>query len=590
MLDKFSWLHLSDFHFRTDRDSFSQDVSADEIKRDIPSRLSDEFPLRFVAVTGDIAFSGRTSEYEIAVDFFKSLAGKVGLGLNRFFLVPGNHDVDRSRCHYLYEGVRGGLTSQQAVDDFLGCESEKAALLERQAAFQSFQDQLFLDATAIRTKEELARVRTLDIEGLRVCVLELNSAWLSGSNDKAGNLIIGERQMMNALELAEQHQPHLMIALSHHPIQWISEFDQMSCDGRLLPRLDVFHTGHLHRHEVSVRLMPGSECLLVAAGSSHSTRHYVNSYNLVEFEVSAAKCRVRRFEYKPESGGFREIRHTEHKMALRGQLNASSGEIAIVIRELEPKAEYFADYLAALLVGEMNHVPIQLDDGRCILASRDLPLQLQIADVQEFLKIANLMRMYDDVPLKEFLSCHRTTIREFTNLLGRCTTGDSEFAKALSSCVTQARAITGGSEDETPTPLYQIQYLDELATSDDWTELAETSRRYLDSSDEEVRVTANRRLTWALLRSDEESDRKDGFILAGNILKESWADSNDYVVAAAGAELVGDQSRALGIAFDALQRWPSDAELRKYCRSLAIQTGNRMLRQRLEETGGISHD
>ena len=69
MLDKFSWLHLSDFHFRSDRDRFSQEVSCEAVLRDIPSRLSNEFPLQFVVVTGDIAFSGQANEYELASDF-----------------------------------------------------------------------------------------------------------------------------------------------------------------------------------------------------------------------------------------------------------------------------------------------------------------------------------------------------------------------------------------------------------------------------------------------------------------------------------------------------------------------------------------
>ena len=60
MLDKISWLHLSDFHFRAGGDNFSQDVSCDALVRDIPSRLSDEFPLQFIVVTGDIAFSGQS--------------------------------------------------------------------------------------------------------------------------------------------------------------------------------------------------------------------------------------------------------------------------------------------------------------------------------------------------------------------------------------------------------------------------------------------------------------------------------------------------------------------------------------------------
>ena len=106
MLDKISWLHLSDFHFRAGGDSFSQDVSCEEVLRDIPSRLAGEYPLQFIVVTGDIAFSGKSSEYEFASDFFVSLSRNLGLDINRICIVPGNHDVDRGLQAYMHEGVR----------------------------------------------------------------------------------------------------------------------------------------------------------------------------------------------------------------------------------------------------------------------------------------------------------------------------------------------------------------------------------------------------------------------------------------------------------------------------------------------------
>ena len=583
MLDKFSWLHLSDFHFRADGDTFSQDVSINEITGDISSRLSSEHPLQFVAVTGDIAFSGKPSEYEVAAGFFSSLACELGLGLNRIFVVPGNHDVDRDLQKYLYEGVLLKLTSQQAVDDFLGREADRTALMERQSAFRTFQEHLFVDATASKTDEGLAHVRVLDLGGLRVCVLELNSAWLSGSNDQAGKLLIGERQMINALALAEQHRPHFMVALAHHPTEWISEFDRLSCAGRLLPRLDIFHTGHLHRHEVSIRLMPGAECLLVAAGSSHASRHYENSYNLVEFEVGTGECRVRRFEYKPGSGGFEEIPSTKHRMTMGGTLPAESGEIAEALRGIEPAVHPYADYLAALLVGDMNEVPIKLNDGSCTFASRDYPSEFQFAEIKDFLRIPNMLRTYDDVSLEEGLSVHRAAISGLTALLSLTATRNSEFAELLASRVAQAKKLTGRSEREASP--YQVQYLDDLASAGEWAELAETSRRYVKSSVEQVRITARRRLSWALLRSDEQSSRTDGLSLACKDLEEPWADVQDYIVASTGAESLNDRDLAVSIALSALKRWPSDAALREHCRSLAIQAGGKMLRQQLEETG-----
>ena len=442
MLDKFSWLHLSDFHFRANGDLFSQEVSTEALLGDLPSRLSSEHPLQFVVVTGDIAFSGKPSQYDLAAEFFKSLASTLGLGMDRIFVVPGNHDVDRSLQDYLYEGVLQKLTNQQAVDEFLGHKSDRTALLERQSAFRVFQDQLFVDGATTSTDDKLARVRALDLDGLRICVLELNSAWLSGSKDRAGRLLIGERQMINALAVAEKYQPHLTISLMHHPIDWLSEFDHLSCTGRLLPRLHISHCGHLHRHEVSVRLLPGSECLLVAAGSSHASRYYENSYNLVEFEVGSAECQVRRFEYITKTGVFRELPASKYGIGLGDSSITGSAQIAATLREIDPSVQPYADYLAALITGEMNEVPVKLGDGNCIFASRDFPMEFQFAEVREFLRIPNMVRTYYDIPLLESIALHKAAILEITSLITRIEAESRDFADMLGSHVVQAKKLT----------------------------------------------------------------------------------------------------------------------------------------------------
>ena len=583
LLDKFSWLHLSDFHFKASGDLFSQQVSTEAILKDIPSRLSSEYPLQFVVVSGDIAFSGNPTEYHLATEFFKSLASTIGLALDRIFVSPGNHDVDRKLQEFVYGGVLDRLTNQQAVDEFLGREADRATLLERQAAFRAFRDPLFVDGTTEETNDKLARVRVLDLDGFRICVLELNSAWLSGHNDQAGRLLIGERQVINALALAENCRPHLTVSLAHHPIDWLLDFDQLSCNGRLLPRLHVFHSGHLHRHEVSVRLLPGSECLLVAAGSSHASRHYENSYNLLEFEVGSAECRIRRFVYATDSGEFRELPESKYVIALGGPSIARSTEIAGVLRQIDPSVHPFADYFAALLTGEMNEVPVELGDGNWIFASPQLPIEFQFPEVGQFLRISSMLRAYTDIPLEESMALHKSAILELTALISGMETASPEFATMLDSHVAQAKKLIG-REDKGLSP-FQIQHLDDLATSGEWESLAEASRRYLNSMSEEVQITARRRLSWALLRSEEQSDRVEGLVRASEILKEPWADVQDYIVVAAGATSLGDSERAVGTAAAALGYWPGDPELHQYCRTLAIRTGSQLLAELLNRTG-----
>ena len=184
MLEKLSWLHLSDLHLRANKDKFSQEVLCEAIKRDVPSRLSDEFPVQFIFVTGDIAFSGQSSEYEVSTEFLSSLSSDLELETSRLCIVPGNHDVDRSLQTYMYEGVKLRLNNQQAVDEFLARSEERTQLMERQSAFRDFRRRMSPDNPSSETHDGLAHVQRFEINGLRVSVLELNTAWLSGNKDR----------------------------------------------------------------------------------------------------------------------------------------------------------------------------------------------------------------------------------------------------------------------------------------------------------------------------------------------------------------------------------------------------------------------
>ena len=49
-----------------------------------------------ILVGGDIAFRGAPEEYAAALDWLKELSDQCGCPLERVFVIPGNHDVDRA--------------------------------------------------------------------------------------------------------------------------------------------------------------------------------------------------------------------------------------------------------------------------------------------------------------------------------------------------------------------------------------------------------------------------------------------------------------------------------------------------------------
>nr|MBC8234528.1 calcineurin-like phosphoesterase [bacterium] len=64
-----TWLHLSDLHFQKN-DEYNRGVVLDALWKDISERVncinSDLGKLDFICVTGDIAYHGKTEEYELA--------------------------------------------------------------------------------------------------------------------------------------------------------------------------------------------------------------------------------------------------------------------------------------------------------------------------------------------------------------------------------------------------------------------------------------------------------------------------------------------------------------------------------------------
>lgn len=91
-----SIIHLSDLHFKTSHNSIIDDLS----KKIAAASLALTKTRRniIIAVSGDLAFSGQESEYQIFDEFINKIeelmvkSGKVES--ISFIAVPGNHDCD----------------------------------------------------------------------------------------------------------------------------------------------------------------------------------------------------------------------------------------------------------------------------------------------------------------------------------------------------------------------------------------------------------------------------------------------------------------------------------------------------------------
>jgi 3',5'-cyclic AMP phosphodiesterase CpdA len=91
-------LHISDLHARgpRERSRFAlRRVLGEEWQQNLDAIRADG-RIDVVCFTGDVADWGQPAEYEDATRFVSELLDRLEVGPAQFFVIPGNHDVNRA--------------------------------------------------------------------------------------------------------------------------------------------------------------------------------------------------------------------------------------------------------------------------------------------------------------------------------------------------------------------------------------------------------------------------------------------------------------------------------------------------------------
>ncbi|CAN94117.1 putative cAMP phosphodiesterase [Sorangium cellulosum So ce56] len=92
-------LHISDLHVRGPRETEGwrrRRVLSDPWERNLDDLVKDGIPIDLVCFTGDVADHGTQEEYGPATEFVEATLARLHVPKERFFVVPGNHDIHRT--------------------------------------------------------------------------------------------------------------------------------------------------------------------------------------------------------------------------------------------------------------------------------------------------------------------------------------------------------------------------------------------------------------------------------------------------------------------------------------------------------------
>lgn len=302
------FLHVSDIHFSTpdcnDPPNDPEQPFRTVLVKDIRARVSEVGPIDAMIVTGDIAFKGVADEYKVAMGWLTELADAAQCPIDRIFVVPGNHDVDRkiiehSKVIQNAHRTLSGCNSKEIEHEFdrqLRDRTTGPALLEPITAYNEFAKffncQVYPDKLCWRQDIKLSDDVLLRLHGMTSTMLSGAIQTGGGQNDTRDSLYLSPRQTVL------DPVPNVVnIALSHHPHDWFKNCDEV--EGALNAKAIIQFCGHKHQRRVTRE----SDYLRLSAGAVNPDRHATGwqpGYNLVKVSVVGASAE-RRLDFEVTS-------------------------------------------------------------------------------------------------------------------------------------------------------------------------------------------------------------------------------------------------------------------------------------------------
>jgi 3',5'-cyclic AMP phosphodiesterase CpdA len=284
-------LNVSDIHFNHPICNSQMDPDRPfrtRLIQDARTRVAELGAVGAILVSGDIAYKGHPEEYDAAYSWLSELAGVCGCLLERVYVIPGNHDVNRvtARDNQSVRNVQRAVSGAQPDNrerelraQFLHPETGRA-LMEPIAEYNKFAARF---SCQVYTPDKLFWHQDLPLDNHTLLrIYGLTSTLLSGmdgQNDVKLGLYLSPLQTV-----LDPVDGVVNLVMCHHPPDWLMDQDEVddAVNGRAM--LQFFghkHRTRIHRDPHYVRFSAG------AVNPERNSAGWEPGYNLVKLTVAA---------------------------------------------------------------------------------------------------------------------------------------------------------------------------------------------------------------------------------------------------------------------------------------------------------------
>ncbi len=304
-----TWLHISDLHLCKPKHGWDADQILEALRIDV-KLMRDEYNLNpdLIFFTGDVAYGqlgdhglAIRSQYDEAAILFEEIRTQFSPEVlkENFFIVPGNHDVNRDRIlkattHFLDSLIEKKFNDalEEVTTLLQSANNDWQACMERLVDYRMFLETYGFDHL-LQDREHLIYHAIREINGIQVGVAGLNSAWSCSGKREKGKLWLGGHWQIQNLRPNIKNAT-LKIGLMHHPLNWFSPAEDPVLTPEFERTFDFFLHGHEHQNWVTPNVDGHTR---IAAGACYGYSEEESGYNFVRVDIDKGTGEVwlRRF-------------------------------------------------------------------------------------------------------------------------------------------------------------------------------------------------------------------------------------------------------------------------------------------------------
>ncbi len=248
--------------------------------------LNNKKNINLICITGDIVYSGQKVEFELALSLINQLLKISNCKPENLFIVPGNHDVDRSKIDAFSIALKKYIVDEIKKDpDYFSTQilnklSDYQVLLEKFDNYLYFINQLNNPKIFWSNDESPYYSVRKVINNLPLRIIGLNSVIMSDKNDEDGNILLGIQQFTDSL--AKKNIDEKVIALTHYPIDTLPEYERNFLQAQMSKNSVILLNSENENYKDSkVRYINCSNCINFTAGALNSESTKNKFYNII---------------------------------------------------------------------------------------------------------------------------------------------------------------------------------------------------------------------------------------------------------------------------------------------------------------------